>query len=651
MRTIHPLEAVSGISNTAPIESSRRGNILVDVFLIFLVTGLAFSVNFHPYFFGDELIAYELSLNDPSFMANFSELNANKPRLIFNAIEALLATLHAPRLVHLILVAGCLAWINVLVFYTARHFFGASRALAWMLVLSILTSRYGFIFYFDYLSGLIETLSSALFLTTLLLAWRALFNTFDKHFATAALACAVFTGLVHERYMVGILALGFVIAAAEWIGAAGRRRTQVTWWAVALGIVPLLVYWAAVKAAGSLPITTVGGAQKVALGTDTLWCMFAYGYNALLGGNYGQEWLWGSHNHLHPVGKYLGPATVAISLIFIATLGVSWRRALQNHALGLSLFAVVLGFIAIASLAGTVRFDARFMFPVGILVLLICTVLLRDGWRHAGVLLTLLANILYIALDSHDAKAYVYASRNANALSSALLAVQQDGTSGIVVGNKDNVWVIGGGHQTKVQRRRGEAFSLFNLGSSVKIDPLIEGERIDESLYDFALIFSGFGPHRTATYRRVSVAAALISTGEQDLDAAPTKVRLGGRDTWTNWVWSSAPQLADGVVTLKPGQDGWLSVPATQLHGHWLVYRARASAGQSTAPMRLQVNWHTLAGNQFVSTNIQVVYPSSEWKTYSTQLFAPAGAEIGYVYATLHDGALGTVELQSVELK
>ena len=626
-------------------------NFALDFFLIILITALAFAINFHPHFFGDELIAYELSLNDPSFIANFRELNANKPRLIFNAVEALLATTHAPRLIHAILVSGCLAWVNLLVFCVARRFFNASRALAWMLVLTILTSRYGIIFYFDYLSGLIETLSSALFFSTLLLAWRARTSLFKNGLAAGALACAVLTGLVHERYMVALLALGLVIGSAEWLGAAAKRRTQVTWWAISLSIVPLLVYWLAVKGAGSLPITTVGGAQRVALGTDTLWCMFAYGYNAVLGGNYGQEWLWGSYNHLHPLGKFFGPATAVITVVFIIKAGLAKRLALQNHALGLSLCGVVLGFIAIASVAGTVRFDARFMFPVGIVVLLFCTVVLKDGWRHVAISLTLVVNLLYIALDSHDAKAYIYASRNANALSTSLLAIQQDGSRGIVIGNKDNIWVIGGGNQTKVPRRRGEAFSQFNLRSAVEVDPLIEGERIDASLYDFALIFTGFGPHRTANYRRVSVEAALISTGALNLDLAPAKALFGGRDKWTDWNWSSAPEIVEGVVTLKTGQDGWLSVPAEQLHSHWLVYRARAAANPSSVPMRLQVNWHTRTENLFLSTSIQVVYPSGDWKTYSMQLAKPAGAEIGYVYATLHDGASGTVELQSVELK
>jgi hypothetical protein len=96
--------------------------------------------------------------------------------------------------------------------------------------------------------------------------------------------------------------------------------------------------------------------------------------------------------------------------------------------------------------------------------------------------------------------------------------------------------------------------------------------------------------------------------------------------------------------------SGWRAFPVADLDRRWIVYTARAKDG-ARVPMRLQVNWHTKQDNRFLSTIIKVVYPSEAWRSFVTLLHAPPDAEIGYVYATLHDGAQGAVELKSVELK
>jgi len=125
---------------------------------------------------------------------------------------------------------------------------------------------------------------------------------------------------------------------------------------------------------------------------------------------------------------------------------------------------------------------------------------------------------------------------------------------------------------------------------------------------------------------------------------------LGSRETWSGWQWNARPDQVEGAVKLRPGTEGWRAVPAADLDRRLLVYRARALDG-TQVPLRLQVNWHAKEGNRFLSTMIRVVYPRETWHSFETLLNAPPGADIGYVYATLHDGAQGVVEVKSVELK
>lgn len=487
---------------------------VIDNILIVLVIALLFSLSYHPYFFGDELPAYRLAIvYNHSFASIFQGLNANKPRLIFNGICALLAKWEASRLFHAMIVIACMAWINLLLYNIVRFIFEASRGVAWLLVATILSSRYGMMLYFDYLSGLIETLSTALFVSMLLLSWLAMRYNFKYWYASGALVASVMLGLVHERYMVGSLAVGCLIAIFELVGA--KRRISVVSWALSLGVAPLLIYSLSVEIWGSLPITTVGGVQRVMLGKDTIWCFLTYCYNVLLGGNYGENWFWGRYNFVHVVGKYLGIFTMLSTLLiiigFFVGKGIEWK----NRYLGLAIFTIVLALIGIASLAGSVRNDPRFMFPVGILVLLMLVVMLKNSWRYVAIGFIFITNMTYFLLGSHDDTAYITASRSANSIASSLQGIIPNGRSAIVVGVKDNSWIIGGGHQVDMGIRRGDTFSILNLRSGVHIDPLDEINILNEGLYDFGLVFDGFNSHRVARYRMVSVSNALILGGRQ----------------------------------------------------------------------------------------------------------------------------------------
>ena len=274
----------------------------------------------------------------------------------------------------------------------------------------------------------------------------------------------------------------------------------------------------------------------------------------------------------------------------------------------------------------------------------------KGAWRHVAIAVVLASNLMYLLLGSHDSISSVYSSRAANSVASSLQGVIPNGRNGIVVGNDNDSWSIGGGAAFDMGPRQGDTFSKVNLKSAVHIDPFVAGRAFDPALYDFGLAFDGFGPHRTARYRLVSVSTALVLAGVSNVDKLPVNAVLGSSDTWSGWQWSAQPNQAEGAVALRLGTEGWRAVPVSALDGRWLVYRARAKDG-TRVPMRLQVNWHANQDNRFLSTIIQVVYPNETWKSFATLLNAPPGADIGYVYATLHDGAQGVVEVKSVELK
>lgn len=638
-------------NRSMPSANVVREDVLIDIMLIVLVTGLAFGLAYHPYFFGDELMAHRLAIQyDYSFSSIFQGMNNYKPRLVYNGIQALLTEYQASRLVHAAQVTGYMVWINVLLYGVVRYLFKADRVIAWLLIATVLTSRYGMMLYFDYLAGLIELLSTALLLSVLLLAWLAWRESYKWGYAVAAGVAAILCIFTHERYVAGLLAAGFAIAIAECIAPSGKRRPLVVGWALALGFVPLLLFWAANKTLGSLPITTGTAGQIVKLGGDTFWSALTYVYNVFLGGNYGHEWFWGHYNYLHPLGRIMAWATVLCTTIMTAVIVLRKGIAWHNRWLGLSLAGVAVALIAIASLTGSDRQEARFMFPVGILVTIIWIIMLKSAWRHVPITVILATNIMYLLLESHDSIANVYASRAAKSVAGSLNGIIPNGRNGIVVGNNNDSWTIGGGSAVYMGLRPGDTFSKVNLKSGVNIDPFVVGQAFDVAHYDFGLAFNGFGPHRTARYRLVSVGTALILAGVSNTDKLPVNAVLGSDETWTRWHWNVQPDQVEGAVKLRAGTEGWRSMPVSVLDGRWLVFSARAKEG-ARASMRLQVNWHAKQDNRFLSTTIQVVYPNQTWHSYATLLNAPPDAEIGYVYATLHDGAQGVVEVQSVELK
>jgi hypothetical protein len=622
----------------------------VDIYLILIVTAFVFGLAYHPYFFGDELGPHQLFYQkDSTFTSIYQGMNSYKPRLFFNLIETTLAQWRAPRLAHAALLAGCMAWINSLLYYIVRFQIKGDRLLAWILIGAVLSSRYGVMFYFDYLSGLIELLSSALLFTALLVVWLALRHGFNLGYLALSFIFGILCVFTHERYVVGLFVAGFVISFGEYVGPAARGRVVVAIYGFLFWFIPLSLFFVANASLGTMPISTGTAGQQVNFDFDTLLCALTYCYNIFLGGNYGHEWFWGHLNHLHPVGKFLGMATAACTIMFVISVAAFRAVLFQNRYVALVLLAIIFGFILIGSLPGAARQEARFMFPAGVVFVIFLVTILSATWARVAVGFIFLINLIYIISSSHDSIANIYASRAANSLASSLAAIRPFGKSAIVLGNDDDNWTFGGGGNRNFESRTGSTFSKLNLSDGVQIDPYVAGRPFDPDLYDFSLFFDGFGLHRTARYRIISVDTALILGGLYNADNLPVISTIGNNEKWEDWNWTFKPVVVDGAVELRPGVEGWRGMAASELHNRWLTYRIRMKEGPGVA-MRLQVNWHAKLNNRFISTTIQVVTPTDKWQNYSMQLFAPAGADIGAIYANLHEGTVGLVELQSVDL-
>jgi hypothetical protein len=336
----------------------------------------------------------------------------------------------------------------------------------------------------------------------------------------------------------------------------------------------------------------------------------------------------------------------------LATVIISRKELVRNGgwwAAGLAAVAVAL--IAIASLPGSDVQDARWMFPAGILVALIGVISLKGAWRHVVVTVLLATNLFYLLMSSHDSNAHVYSSRAAEALAGSLQGIAPEGRNGIVVGNSDDdSWTIGGGDLVDMGPRQGDTFSRLNLKSTIRIDPYVPKRGIVPALYDFGLSIDGYGAHRPSRYRLVPLYTARVIAGVSNVDNLPVKTVIGDAETWKDWNWNAPPDQVEGAVRLRPGTEGWRAIPAEGLDGRWLVYNARAENG-ARVPMRLQINWHTKLDNRFLSVTFQLVYPTETWHSFATFISVPPDADIGYVYASLHDGAEGLVDLKSVEIR
>lgn len=613
--------------------------VLISVFVI-----LFFSVFYHPFFFGDELVPLAAGVkSNYSFFGIFQEVNLYKPRFFYNGLVSIFTAFNVPRMGYCFALIVSMTWVSFALYYFIRYELMASRHLAWLVFFVVMTSRFGMMFYYDYVSGLIELLSTALLLTSLLFLWKALRDGLNIKFSILSLLFAIFCVFTHERYGVAFFAVGVGILFVELFWKK-NKRPRIIALALFLAFSPVVLFYMANAFFGGLsPLTGTAG-QKISLGLDNIFSGLTYFYNIVFGGNYGKEWFWGKYNYQNSIGMVISGFSV---FIFTAVLLFVFFKGLYvktNLVLAFFVFSIFSSFVFVAALTGLDRQEARFMFPAGIFVVLFWIVLLRKPWSIALIYLTLIGNLAYMFLGSHNSIYNVVASKTAMSLSSSLGSVIPDGKRAIVLGvNEDNSWTIGPGGS-------GEIFSRFNLSPSLRLDPYSKNAVFNPLLYDFSLIFSGYDQNMVPRYRKASVNEALRQIGYVDFSQLPVYSFVEDGSTWNKWRWKGKPIIQSGSVEVSPDVEGYISHSAEEMNGRWIVYSARVKSGRSV-PMRLQVNWHKKSSDDLISTSISVFYPSLEWKKYAMFLSVPTGAELGQIYMNLHDGANGIVEVNSVELR
>lgn len=615
----------------------------IDLLLLLVVVVACYLLTYQPYYFGDELTPLkEANAHGWSGWLTYQALNTYKPRLIFNAIWALQAAYQWPRWGLLLpVLAGAFA-VAAMLYYVARSFYRCSRGIALLVPAIFITSRFGVVTYYDYISATIEILSLAFFLGGTLLVLPMFERGEAPRLRRSMQAVLLFVAavFVHERYAAASSALGIVM-----LGMAVRTRPAwaIEWKTALFGaavlIVPVGSFAVANALCGSLPVSTGTAGKQVALSMGTVQAYGVFFTNAFFGLNFGQPWLSGSLKLGSYAGRYLLPCFAGLfGLIYVVLLARELRKHRANWRIVALLGAAILAFLFVASLPGPDREEARWIIPVACLVPLLF-MSLANGWvRNALLALLLVSNVAYFALGSHREIVNVTGSAMAEAVASSLNTVRPTGKVGALINTPepDTSWDL-------ANNGAEEVFSRINLHGKV----LLKSESKAGETYDFGLVFTGFDSMRRPRFAYLTKSAASALERPDDVREVEGQLYLGRGDNWSGWGLATGLLAGEGGLELRPGLDGHIGVPVENLDGAAIIYRAHSVDGPS--PMRLQVNWINSKG-RLINAFIKVVSVDKTSKNFAALLIAPEGAIQGEVYATLHDGGKSPVLLESVRL-
>jgi hypothetical protein len=407
-------------------------------------------------------------------------------------------------------------------------------------------------------------------------------------------------------------------------------------------VLPASLFWVATKFFGALPMTTGTAGMRVSVDFGIIGRVLTYCGNTLLGLNTGHQWMVGDLQYapgLHAV--ILTGLICLFGLVYLGVLTV-WRKQVDWR--NVAEIAFIAGaMICVASLPDASRQEGRWMTPVLVLVTFAGLYLGRARLIYIAILTSM--NLAYLATGSYQGVFNVIASRSAEAIASPLNRVRPEGAKGIVLNAPDNgeSWVLGGDNAFGNDISSGRVFSKLNFGSQILVDPGISIRRD----YDFGIYYTGVGADQKPLFTYI---------GQQRLEALlnpeSIKANLGrvvaGRGAWKEWHWGGEEFADAESVELRPGLVGTRTLPVTELNHKLIIYRARATSG-SAVPMRIQINWADKKG-RFLGAFIKVVSVNNVTENFVAVVEAPAAAREGTVYANLHDGADGTVELDSIKL-
>lgn len=616
--------------------------------ILFCLTALGVSLLFyHRFYFGDELFSFAYGLrHEGSFWGVFGDLNAYKPRVVMNALWATIVALDLPRwmamLVNVAGLAGCAALSYWLVIKEA----GAPRLAAILVGLLVVLSRFNVMLYYDYVSGTVETLSLMLFLAGIVCARADIFAGHmpgsSRADRIASVSCFVLAVLVHERYVIGLAGVMAIVLASQLMPPRSSRRYDRLVFPVVAVAVPGILFGVLVKTLSDHSLAMGTSGQVVKVGPETLKVAITYVSNVFLGTNFGPQWFVGLLNHDHPwalrVFCILGAGSLGAWILPWLLKRYSPENAPQIGRSSLVFLAAAMGMIAIASLPGAARQEARWMYPVFVMILLFAMVTYRGWTRYLLIGMFAAVQTFYLAFGSVHSIASITASTTAERLGDLAGTVELPGTSGLLlaVPEPDTSWVLGG---------KGEVFCAVNLEPK---NCLYTREGYDAGMaanYGYALM-PLVNQDSGLSYQYVSQANAAALLDPSLLPQSGTF--LGRGDAWGEWKLDDTKQMTSGGLLLSRLAENFSRIDAGLLDGAFLVYRAKAVSGAGV-PMRLQVNWHD-ANESFLGAYLTVVQVQPDSADYPAFISAPQTATHGYVYASLHDGAAGQVLLESVRV-
>ena len=571
-----------------------------DLAALFLLAAAVSLGAYHPFYFGDELTAFFRPPEKRAFVDVFSDLNSYKPRLLFNGLWALYGMYDVPRIVPMVVNLLCLWGTASMLYLIARRRFEAPRAVALLAGGICLTSRFGIMLGFDYLSGNIETLSALLFFTALYHALAYVGSSSagpGKLLAVLVLVLVLATAavLVHERYIAATFVLGLAMAFDP--GGDRRQRLPRIVAGTAVALLPFALFYVAGKQFASLDVSTGTSGQSIDIGADTVWIAVRYLINLFLGTNFGLPWFVGSLG----LGRF--PGTVAIPLMAASAI-VAWV-ALLRHARDVAwsrvllLAGLVLALVAVAALPGIDKQESRWMFPVAGLVSLLVVALGRRKAARAPLLVYLAINLVYLFSGSYTSVFNVEASTEAKQFGLAFAQVPWNGKVGVLLDapQPQTGWWLGGNTMLGNDAKSGRIFcrANFDIESACVVPGSELGTNAD--VYDFGLRFSRRAPdgsdRPTFTYIARQELLASRNLAELIVDAArehrsspsaflelsPREIQVCGPDATANIEvrWSvDVPGVESVVVWLVfPGEAPILFANAdtvgTAETGNWVA--------------------------------------------------------------------------------
>lgn len=608
----------------------------IDFLSIGLIVSLMVAVVYQPFYFGDELIPWLVTGKNQGFIQSLLEYSGYKPRLIFNSLWIFFSSVELPRYVPSAIVAISQT-VNAILIYKLINKISNDRLVSWLAVLAFLTNRFGVVIWYDYLSGIIESLSLCFFIAGLYLLHS---DRITKLKIVFALHLFVFSVLVHERYGVAIFSV--VLLSAFLIESLKPYRLYL----MVVSVLPIAVFILLNQVVGENDIKMGTAGQEVKAGSKMLYSFITYLGNVFFHINYGKSWFFGALNLESIYGLIVSTAS-AIVLFVIYIYGLAFHERKINLKKAGIFFGCIIAFIAIASLPGTDRQEGRWLQPVAAMVIIFYAYIFSKNVLAIILLFLISLNSFYFFTGSLNHIANVGSAKIAHTVGTTLTSGAAIGNNGLIIGGgNDTSWAIGGGSALGHNTYSGDLFIKANSIEDMSILIQPDNKTYIDNGFDFALIRSEQNAHHSFVFKQYPISVARLILFPENLSSLK-KVTLGKSGDWQSWIFSKKTETG-GELLLTKGFDGFYEENSSKLHGNLIIYNGRKINDERTT-MRIQINWMNARG-EFIKAFIKVVELQKEAKEYSAFISAPADAVKGLVYATLHDDSSGSGVLESVSI-